>query len=173
MAGGVAATVAASGLTKAGLYHHVKTKEAILVEIGARMVGQIAQQAGAHRRSGGAARAWPALRSRVVASSEAPARRKIPLPPRGYWDRVQEICRKYDVLLHIDEVAYIRFASVYRSFASLEDFEAEIAALRENRPATDAEHRRPVVDVTASPPLPAADGDEQLDRLVDAQATSP
>lgn len=26
------------------------------------------------------------------------------LPPTGYWERVQEICRKYDVLLHIDEV---------------------------------------------------------------------
>jgi len=25
-------------------------------------------------------------------------------PPDGYWPRVQEICRKYDVLLHIDEV---------------------------------------------------------------------
>src|SRR6056297_1488092 len=25
-------------------------------------------------------------------------------PPQGYWERVQEICRKYDVLLHIDEV---------------------------------------------------------------------
>lgn len=25
-------------------------------------------------------------------------------PPRGYWERVQEICKKYDVLLHIDEV---------------------------------------------------------------------
>ncbi|HAR82306.1 MULTISPECIES: aspartate aminotransferase family protein [Sulfitobacter] len=25
-------------------------------------------------------------------------------PPDGYWERVQEICRKYDVLLHIDEV---------------------------------------------------------------------
>jgi len=25
-------------------------------------------------------------------------------PPQGYWPRVQEICRKYDVLLHIDEV---------------------------------------------------------------------
>ncbi|HBZ45326.1 MAG TPA: aspartate aminotransferase family protein [Maritimibacter sp.] len=25
-------------------------------------------------------------------------------PPPGYWQRVQEICRKYDVLLHIDEV---------------------------------------------------------------------
>ncbi|SDF45960.1 taurine-pyruvate aminotransferase [Salipiger thiooxidans] len=25
-------------------------------------------------------------------------------PPPGYWERVQEICRKHDVLLHIDEV---------------------------------------------------------------------
>ena len=25
-------------------------------------------------------------------------------PPEGYWQRVQEICRKYNVLLHIDEV---------------------------------------------------------------------
>lgn len=26
------------------------------------------------------------------------------VPPKGYWERVQEICAKYDVLLHIDEV---------------------------------------------------------------------
>jgi len=26
------------------------------------------------------------------------------VPPEGYWQQVQEICRKYDVLLHIDEV---------------------------------------------------------------------
>ncbi|MBR9821364.1 MAG: aminotransferase class III-fold pyridoxal phosphate-dependent enzyme [Rhodobacteraceae bacterium] len=25
-------------------------------------------------------------------------------PPKGYWERVQEICAKYDILLHIDEV---------------------------------------------------------------------
>lgn len=25
-------------------------------------------------------------------------------PPKGYWERVQQICRKYDILLHIDEV---------------------------------------------------------------------
>lgn len=28
----------------------------------------------------------------------------IIMPPRGYWEKVQEICRKYDILLHIDEV---------------------------------------------------------------------
>jgi transcriptional repressor NrdR len=33
-------------------------------------------------------------------------------------------------LRHLDEVAYLRFASVYRSFDSLSDFEREIAALR-------------------------------------------
>ena len=26
------------------------------------------------------------------------------VPPESYWPRVQEICRKYDILLHIDEV---------------------------------------------------------------------
>ncbi|MEM6325421.1 MAG: aminotransferase class III-fold pyridoxal phosphate-dependent enzyme [Pseudomonadota bacterium] len=26
------------------------------------------------------------------------------VPPPGYWERVSEICRKYDILLHIDEV---------------------------------------------------------------------
>lgn len=25
-------------------------------------------------------------------------------PPKGYWERVQEICRRYEILLHIDEV---------------------------------------------------------------------
>jgi transcriptional repressor NrdR len=33
-------------------------------------------------------------------------------------------------LRELDEVAYMRFASVYRSFTSLADFEAEILALR-------------------------------------------
>ncbi len=33
-------------------------------------------------------------------------------------------------LRELDEVAYLRFASVYRSFNTLEDFEREIAALR-------------------------------------------
>lgn len=63
-------------------------------------------------------------------------------------------------LRDLDEVAYIRFASVYRSFSSLEDFEAEIVALRKGH---SAETPRPVVEVTASPPLPAGDGE-----LIDA-----
>lgn len=50
----------------------------------------------------------------------------------------------------LDEVAYLRFASVYRNFESLEDFEAEVALLqveRENagkgpqQPKSDAESK--------------------------------
>lgn len=36
-------------------------------------------------------------------------------------------------LRDLDEVAYLRFASVYQSFESLEDFDAAIATLREER----------------------------------------
>ena len=36
-------------------------------------------------------------------------------------------------LRQLDEVAYLRFASVYRGFESLADFEKEIAALRDTR----------------------------------------
>jgi transcriptional repressor NrdR len=48
-------------------------------------------------------------------------------------------------LRELDEVAYLRFASVYSSFDSLEDFEAEIGRLRDERSAAT-----PVV-----PPPPA------------------
>jgi transcriptional repressor NrdR len=36
-------------------------------------------------------------------------------------------------LRELDEVAYLRFASVYRGFESLADFEEEIIALRQER----------------------------------------
>ena len=38
-------------------------------------------------------------------------------------------------LKELDVVAYLRFASVYRAFESLADFEAEITALRAGTPA--------------------------------------
>ena len=41
-------------------------------------------------------------------------------------------------LRDLDEVAYLRFASVYRSFESLSDFEREIATLRAGRDSGDA-----------------------------------
>jgi transcriptional repressor NrdR len=42
-------------------------------------------------------------------------------------------------LRELDEVAYLRFASVYRSFESADDFEAEIAMLRAERAPTAQE----------------------------------
>jgi transcriptional repressor NrdR len=36
-------------------------------------------------------------------------------------------------LRELDEVAYLRFASVYRGFESLADFEEEITSLRQER----------------------------------------
>lgn len=41
-------------------------------------------------------------------------------------------------LKDLDEVAYLRFASVYRNFASLEDFDEAITDLRRHRDATSA-----------------------------------
>ena len=41
-------------------------------------------------------------------------------------------------LRDLDEVAYLRFASVYRSFSSAEDFEREIEALRAHRGVTSS-----------------------------------
>lgn len=51
-------------------------------------------------------------------------------------------------LRELDEVAYLRFASVYRSFDSLADFEAEIALLRveqehEHSPGDNRRHQVP------------------------------
>ncbi len=43
----------------------------------------------------------------------------------------------------LDEVAYLRFASVYRAFESADDFEAEIALLRVERAACEVEQPVP------------------------------
>ena len=57
-------------------------------------------------------------------------------------------------LQKLDEVAYLRFASVYRSFDSLGDFEREIAALREasraQGSATNDAQRPKVNDLAAA-----------------------
>jgi transcriptional repressor NrdR len=45
-------------------------------------------------------------------------------------------------LRELDEVAYLRFASVYQAFDSLEDFEAAITLLRAEREATGTEPQR-------------------------------
>jgi transcriptional repressor NrdR len=53
-------------------------------------------------------------------------------------------------LRRLDEVAYLRFASVYRAFESLDDFEAEIATLR-GAQARQARPSAPVDLVGAGP----------------------
>jgi transcriptional repressor NrdR len=45
-------------------------------------------------------------------------------------------------LRHLDEVAYVRFASVYRHFEDVEAFHEEIQKLRSARPAPGAAHGR-------------------------------
>lgn len=61
-------------------------------------------------------------------------------------------------LRELDEVAYLRFASVYRSFDTLDDFEAEIALLRAEREPTGQEPSHPVtahpVKASQSPSQP-------------------
>jgi transcriptional repressor NrdR len=43
-----------------------------------------------------------------------------------------------DRLRELDEVAYIRFASVYRAFRDMDDLKEELAALEQNRAQTEA-----------------------------------
>ncbi len=53
------------------------------------------------------------------------------VPARQLGEMVMEELR------HLDEVAYVRFASVYRSFQDVEAFHDEIAHLRRRRPRED------------------------------------
>ena len=61
-------------------------------------------------------------------------------------------------LRQLDEVAYLRFASVYRAFESADDFEDEIALLRAERAAADVPLDEapdtPAELVEAAPPQP-------------------
>ncbi|MGW9075024.1 transcriptional regulator NrdR, partial [Streptomyces yangpuensis] len=58
-------------------------------------------------------------------------------------------------LQELDLVAYLRFASVYKAFDTLEDFETAIAELRERRPRPEeCEHGG-----TGSVPVPASAAD--------------
>jgi len=57
-------------------------------------------------------------------------------------------------LRELDEVAYLRFASVYRSFQSLADFEEEIAALRAAHGGAGPDPAEP--DPVPSSPVPSS-----------------
>src|SRR3982751_1344527 len=56
-------------------------------------------------------------------------------------------------LRELDEVAYLRFASVYRAFDSLEDFEKEITELRSRHLPGGTPPLLPEPDEVASPPF--------------------
>lgn len=53
-------------------------------------------------------------------------------------------------LRELDEVAYLRFASVYQAFSSLEDFEAAITLLRSAHGATDEPAPAPAGEALAA-----------------------
>ena len=66
-------------------------------------------------------------------------------------------------LRDLDEVAYLRFASVYRGFESLADFEEEIAGLRREREGgrgwgSGDDDGLPLSPVDGEPPQPAGPG---------------
>jgi transcriptional repressor NrdR len=55
----------------------------------------------------------------------------------------------------LDEVAYLRFASVYRAFESCEDFEEAIADLRSTRTGSSAPH---LLQADQTSPMPVSSG---------------
>jgi transcriptional repressor NrdR len=60
-------------------------------------------------------------------------------------------------LRDLDEIAYLRFASVYRAYEGLEDFEAEIALLRAERDLSSTPAEQP----SGSPPTNSDDRPQQ------------
>jgi transcriptional repressor NrdR len=75
-------------------------------------------------------------------------------------------------LRELDEVAYLRFASVYRSFDSLTDFEREIKALREDREPSPTGGPEPVAGRgSAAPAAGRASPERASGREVAATAT--
>jgi len=68
-------------------------------------------------------------------------------------------------LRDLDEVAYLRFASVYSSFDSLEDFETEIVRLRGQRAARAAD----ALDISSAP----HDSTEQVLDLAPSDTAAP
>jgi len=62
----------------------------------------------------------------------ARTRRSSKAPARGKGLKIKRVFTTAGVHPY-DEVAYLRFASVYRSFSSVADFEREIAELKERQ----------------------------------------
>ena len=111
----------------------------------------------------------------------AKALEKRPVGPEAIDEAVSRICHNLRVrgdreipsravgelvmeeLRHIDEVAYVRFASVYRSFQDVEAFREEIERLRQPRDklreakSTKSKVNRDQLSLLPSEPAPAKD----------------
>jgi hypothetical protein len=101
----------------------------------------------AHTDARGAGRAVADFRAALIAAGAAaldggdPQRVEDALRAEGHAEipAMEVGLAILSPLRELDEVAYLRFASVYRSFDTLEDFEAEIALLRAEGDATGEE----------------------------------
>ena len=69
----------------------------------------------------------------------------MPTNPRSRCRRRARKRSASSPLSALDEVAYLRFASVYRAFESADDFESEIAQLRARPRDCDELHPAPGV----------------------------
>ncbi len=68
--------------------------------------------------------------NRIIHKARASGEREIPSKLIGEW--------VMDELHNLDQVAYVRFASVYRSFQDIKDFREEVIRLENNKnPATE------------------------------------
>ncbi|HEX6516261.1 MAG TPA: transcriptional regulator NrdR [Nocardioidaceae bacterium] len=78
-------------------------------------------------------------------------------------------------LRELDEVAYLRFASVYRAFESADDFEAEIALLRAERaPVVEEASAASRLETTQpTPVVEEASGASRLETTQPLATTSP
>ncbi len=88
---------------------------------------------------------WPVSREAV---EEAVSRIEHKLQTLGEREVESRVVGELvmDELRHLDEVAYVRFASVYRRFQDVEAFRDEIEQLRRNRRRREPEAARPKVD---------------------------
>ena len=90
----------------------------------------------------------------ALACSPSRSRRRSarPAPPRCPPTRSGS--RSWSPLRDLDEVAYLRFASVYRAFESLDDFEAEITALRAGQTEASTPARQHLLVPASTGPMP-------------------
>jgi transcriptional repressor NrdR len=78
-------------------------------------------------------RAVSHIKRRLIARGE----REVPSRTIGEW--------VMDELRHLDQVAYVRFASVYRSFQDVQDFREEVERLERSLSPELIEHQIPLL----------------------------